>query len=70
MKKMEEEADESTLWLALLRASGLPGDLVKEAATLENEFGELTAIAVSSVKSARRRLRRSVRGAGNHPPAA
>jgi four helix bundle protein len=57
MKKMEEEADESTLWLALLHASGLPPGLSKDAVALQKEFDELTAIAVSSVKSARTRLR-------------
>ena len=57
MKKMEEEADESVLWLALLRATGLPQDIQPEAAALEREFGELTAIAVASIKTARKRLR-------------
>jgi four helix bundle protein len=56
MKKLEEEADESALWLSLLRATGLPVDIEVEAAALEREFGELTAIAVASVKTARKRL--------------
>jgi four helix bundle protein len=56
MKRMEEEADESALWLALLRATGLSDVLAGEAAKLESEFSELTAIAVASVKTARRGL--------------
>ena len=55
MKKLEEEADESALWLSLLRATGLPGDVQTQAAALEREFGELTAIAVASVRRARKR---------------
>jgi four helix bundle protein len=56
MKRMEEEADESALWLGLLRATGLPQALAIEAAKLEAEFCELTAIAVASVKTARKKL--------------
>ncbi len=58
MKRMEEEADESAFWLSLLVATGVSDDLRPEATALEREFGELTAIAVSSVTTARRRLRR------------
>jgi hypothetical protein len=53
MKRMEEEADESALWLALLSATGIPGKLESECRSLENDFGEFTAIAVASVKTAR-----------------
>src|SRR5262245_11261965 len=70
MKKMEEEADESTLWLSLRRVTGLLPTLAKEGAALENEFNELTAIAVASVKSALSRLRRQAPRAGNRPPVA
>lgn len=56
MKRMEEEADESAFWLAVLRATGLPAELSSEGTKLEQEFDELTAIAVSSVKTARSRL--------------
>jgi four helix bundle protein len=58
MKKLEEEADESSLWLALLRATGLPASLMAECESLEREFSRITAIAVSSVKTARLRLQR------------
>ena len=58
MKRMEEEADESQFWLAVLRVTGLPAGLEREGAALEQEFSELTAIAVSSVKTARLRLRK------------
>lgn len=56
MKRLEEEADESELWLALLRATGLPHSLEAECCTLENECHQVVAIAVQSVKTARRRL--------------
>lgn len=58
IKKLEEEADESALWLALLRASGLPDRLRSEAQVLEGEFSEVTAIAVASAKTSRARLQR------------
>ena len=57
MKRMEEEADESAFWLAVLRTTELPAGLTREGADLEREFSELTAIAVSSVKTARLRLK-------------
>jgi four helix bundle protein len=55
MKRMEEEADESVLWLALLRETGLSEFLAKESKRLESEFDRLTAIAVASAKTAERR---------------
>jgi len=58
IKKLEEEADESALWLALLRATGLPDTLARESQWLENEFCEITAIAVASAKTSRARLKR------------
>lgn len=56
MKRLEEEADESELWLALLRTTGLPNSLEHECRALENECHQVVAIAVQSVKTARRRL--------------
>ena len=56
MKDMEEEADESALWLALLRATGLSDPLRQEAEALESDFDRLTAIAVASIKTVRRRI--------------
>ena len=61
MKKMEEEADESVLWLALLRATGLSESLAKESERLESEYDRLTAIAVSSSKTAERRAARAAK---------
>ena len=58
IKKLEEEADESALWLALLRAAGLPDRLKSESDALEDEFSHVTAIAVASAKTARARLQR------------
>jgi len=58
MKILEEEADESAWWLALLRATGLPARLMAESEALESEFGRITAIAVTSAKTARGRLQR------------
>jgi len=56
MKKMEEEADESAFWLSVFRVAGLPPAVRDEGAALEDEFDELTRIALSSVKTARQRL--------------
>jgi four helix bundle protein len=56
MKRLEEEADESELWLALLRATGLPRSFEPECRALENECHQVVAIAVQSVKTARRKL--------------
>ena len=53
MKRLEEEADESELWLALLRPTGLPRSVEPECRALENECHQVVAIAVQSVKTAR-----------------
>ena len=58
IKKLEEEADESALWLAMLRTVGLPKELRAESEALEEEFSQMTAIAVASAKTARGRLQR------------
>jgi len=58
IKKLEEEADESALWLAMLRAVGLPQELRAESEALEDEFSQVTAIAVASAKTVRGRLQR------------
>ncbi len=50
---VEEEADECIYWLELLIDSGL--GLSKDAASLMSEAGELLAITVSSIRTARRR---------------
>ena len=51
MTVVEEEADESVLWIDLLEASHrLRSDLARP---LMKEAGELTAIAVASVRTAR-----------------
>lgn len=52
---VEEEADESALWLELLGESGLIASDRLEA--LHQEAHELTAIAVSSIRTARLRAR-------------
>ncbi len=50
---VEEEADETGLWLELIAEAGLlPGGKLAE---LQREAGELTAIAVSSIRTARAR---------------
>ena len=59
MKRMEEEADESTLWLALLRETGLAAALAKDSVELEAEFSRLTGFAVASAKTAAKNLKRS-----------
>ncbi len=52
MGTVEEEADESALWLELLAESGLmPAPKLGE---LHREAEELTAIAVASIRTARR----------------
>jgi four helix bundle protein len=58
LKRLEEEADESELWLHLLQELGLPPGLQRTGALLRSEFGELTAITVQSIKSARAKLAR------------
>jgi four helix bundle protein len=52
MGNVEEEADETLLWLELLEESGLvpPGKLT----AIKQEADELTAITVASIKTARR----------------
>ena len=50
---VEEEADESALWLELIEDAGLmPAD---KLAALRAEAWEITAIMVSSIRTARRR---------------
>jgi hypothetical protein len=56
MKRMAEEADESSLWLALLRHSGLSAELEAQCTALESEFYRLTGFAVKSAKTAARGL--------------
>lgn len=48
---VEEEADESALWLELITEAGLLPDV--KTAALHTEAGELTAIAVASIHTAR-----------------
>ena len=53
MGTVEEEADETGLWLELIGESGLlPADKLSE---LQREANELTAIAVQSIRTARAR---------------
>ncbi len=48
---VEEEADESALWLELIAEAGLLPET--KTAALHTEAGELTAIAVASIRTAR-----------------
>jgi four helix bundle protein len=52
MSIVEEEADESCYWLELITDSGLV--LSSGTAVLSKEAGEITAMAVASIKSARK----------------
>lgn len=53
MGTVEEEADETGLWLELIGESGLlPSSKLDE---LHREAGELTAITVTSIRTARKR---------------
>jgi four helix bundle protein len=52
MSIVEEEADESELWTDLLEASGRIQATV--AQPMRKEAGELTAIAIASIRTARR----------------
>ena len=56
MGTVEEEADESAYWLELLSDSGRIK--AKKISSLAQEAGELTAIAVSSINTARSTPRR------------
>ncbi|AWI10427.1 four helix bundle protein [Ereboglobus luteus] len=49
---VEEESDESSFWLELIEESGLLP--AKKLAALKKESEELTAIMVSSIRTARR----------------
>ncbi|OHE88793.1 MAG: hypothetical protein A3G75_08520, partial [Verrucomicrobia bacterium RIFCSPLOWO2_12_FULL_64_8] len=53
MGLVEEESDESGLWLELITEAGFLS--VKRVSGLHAEAGELTAIAVASIRTARRR---------------
>ena len=50
---VEEEADESLYWMELLIEVGIKGNIKMEA--LMKEAGELLAITVASIKTARKR---------------
>ena len=52
MGNVEEEADETLLWLELLEESGLV--IATKLAAIKQEANELTAITVTSIKTARR----------------
>jgi len=54
MTLVEEEADESNYWLELLVEAKLVE--AKRLEPLMKETGEIVAIAVSSIKTARKRL--------------
>lgn len=63
MATVEEEADESGLWLELISDVGLlPAAKLSE---LHREADELTAIAVQSIRTARLRSDRTVPATGN-----
>lgn len=51
MAIVEEEADESALWLELISEAGLLPE--SKTTALHQEAGELTAIAVASIRTAR-----------------
>lgn len=53
MGTVEEEADESALWLELIEESAIIP--ARKLADLHREAGELTAIAVASIRTARSR---------------
>jgi len=65
MGTVEEEADESVLWLELISASGLLPETKTMA--LQQEAAELTAIAVASIKTARAGVRTSHSALRNTP---
>ena|SRR3989338_2536052 len=54
MGTVEEEADESAYWLELMREAGLTCH--SKLAELEEEAGQITAMVVASIKSARSRM--------------
>jgi four helix bundle protein len=62
MSIVEEEADESALWTDLLEASARINSLV--AQPMIREAGELTAIAVASIRTARRNAAKPTTGVG------
>jgi four helix bundle protein len=62
---VEEEADESEFWLELLAERGVLDST--RVATLRHEAGQLVAIAVSSIRTARRAPRSNPQSAIRNP---
>lgn len=63
MSIVEEEADESAMWLDLLEAAGRISSPAAQPMT--KEAGELTAIAVASIRTARRNVATSRTSTGS-----
>ncbi len=55
LKIVEEEADESMLWVDKLRKAGLSSDLRADADRLLEMFDQIVALTVQSIKTTRRR---------------
>jgi hypothetical protein len=62
---VEEEADESQFWLDLLMERGLLD--TSRVSALQREAGQLVAIAVSSIRTARRTPRVNPQSAIRNP---
>ena len=56
LKKVEEESDESMLWIELLKEDGLPLGLTPLAGELRELCNQVTALAVTAVRTTRARM--------------
>jgi four helix bundle protein len=55
LKIVEEEADESVMWVDRLQDAGIPSDLATDAARLRNMLEQIVALTVQSIKTTRLR---------------
>ena len=55
LKIVEEEADESMLWIDRLLAAKLPAGLVSDADRLRDMFDQILALTIRSIKTTRTR---------------
>src|SRR5262245_6024247 len=59
LKIVEEEADESMVWIDRIRTAKLPNTLVPDAERLRDMFDQIVAMTVESIKTTKARHLRS-----------
>lgn len=55
LKIVEEEADESMLWIDRLRTAKLPDSMIADAERLRDMFDQIVAMTVESIKTTKAR---------------